>query len=814
MNEKLSLANKKQIKEYIDSCSIKVVKRIDINRNIIEYNDSLKKGREPKTKDVGDEEYTRAFLLTELVNKYGYSIEKITIEASYTMGRVPESRPVFLDLRVGDSNDDAYLFMELKSPDEYETEMENSINKQLFSISTHEAEHNHRAKYLVYYTIEITDEEVLDNCMIIDKDEYSTYEEWEQNRNYLNQIPSHYGKAIKKPFIKGSEKDLISNYSENAINSMAVKLHNVLWGGGSSSDNDIFTSLTNIILAKIEDEDNTGDGEEYKFQSLAFDNDEDEFESDEVLYDRINSLYKDALKNRMNISDQNVINESNVINKNKFSLKKLKYTVQSIEKYSFRSKDGAIINKDILGDFFEGIIRNDYKQSKGQFFTPLNIVNFMFYGVQADNLAISMINKQRSLPFMIDCSAGSGTFLIEYMKNLTQSIKDNREKIRRTPQINGKLLEWFPEYAENKWAQNYVYGTELNFDLGTAIKVNMILHGDGSANVFTGTQYGDGLLEFKKYKKRASDGTERDNNELEKENTSTVYDKKVNEHFDLIMTNPPFSIDLDDETKKTIDNNFVFADKKNSENLFIERYYQLLKPNGRMAVVLPESVFDTTENKYIRTFIYKYFKIKAIVSLPQTTFAFTNTKTSILFAQKKTIDEILEWNEVWKRYTNLYEKLKTRVENIQNVFIHDKNKAKYPSIKEMNDRDMKNCIIDFLDGIIEEDDKQLGLKDLLCKYDYELNDSKSGLLKIDKDTISIAGYCNSYFVLRRVLKELDYQVYMKEVEHVGYKNKKRQGKIILKPDINELYNSDENGKMILDDDSLLSDLRKLEWDGD
>jgi type I restriction enzyme M protein len=58
---------------------------------------------------------------------------------------------------------------------------------------------------------------------------------------------------------------------------------------------------------------------------------------------------------------------------------------------------------------------------------------------------------------------------------------------------------------------------------------------------------------------------------------------------------------------------------------------------------LPESVFDTTENKHIRLFIYKYFEIKAIVSLPQLTFQpFTSTKTSLLFARKKTEKEIEE----------------------------------------------------------------------------------------------------------------------------------------------------------------------------
>ena len=102
------------------------------------------------------------------------------------------------------------------------------------------------------------------------------------------------------------------------------------------------------------------------------------------------------------------------------------------------------------------------------------------------------------------------------------------------------------------------------------------------------------------------------------------------------MTNPPFSVELDNDTKKTVKKEFMFGEKKNSENLFIERWYQLLRENGRFAAVLPESVFDIADNKYIRLFLYKYFKIEAVVSLPQLAFApYTSTKTSILFAQKR-----------------------------------------------------------------------------------------------------------------------------------------------------------------------------------
>jgi len=140
-----------------------------------------------------------------------------------------------------------------------------------------------------------------------------------------------------------------------------------------------------------------------------------------------------------------------------------------------------------------------------------------------------------------------------------------------------------------------------------------------------------------------------------KKSDTTIYGKDqgeflVTENFDAVITNPPFSVTPIEDANERV-KHFLFGDKKNSENLFIERYYQLLRPGGRMGIVLPESVFDTTENKYIRLFIYKYFTVKAVVSLPQLTFEpFTSTKTSLLFAQKKTSDDIKIRNKLWKKY--------------------------------------------------------------------------------------------------------------------------------------------------------------------
>ncbi len=327
----------------------------------------------------------------------------------------------------------------------------------------------------------------------------------------------------------------------------------------------------------------------------------------------------------------------------------------------------------------------------------------------------------------------------------------------------------------------------------------MILHGDGSTNIFVK----DGLLPFKLYDKETAP------NFLKQYEPDNLYaDKEVNKQFDVIITNPPFSVDLDNETKKNVKKEFVFGDKKNSENLFIERWYQLLKPNGRFAAVLPESVFDTTENKYIRLFVYKYFKVKAIVSLPQVTFEpYTSTKTSLLFAQKKTTGEIEQWNELWSKYSNEWGLLKTRCEKEIEHFIKEKAISKKWAIAKETEEKRRNNLLRLLKDYLEEDDDKLPLKELVEKYQSEITE----LCKFDKDTKESFGFVNTWWVFGEVAKELNYSIFMAEVEHVGYKRTKRGEK----PMPNDLYRLNADGEVMVNDgikETALDFLRGVKWD--
>ncbi|CAI2162902.1 16638_t:CDS:2 [Funneliformis geosporum] len=139
-----------------------------------------------------------------------------------------------------------------------------------------------------------------------------------------------------------------------------------------------------------EDESETESGKEYVFQTKKA-------ESNEQLFERINNLYKKALNKRLNLTDQKKLKKSFVVDENK------------------RNSE----SKDILG-------------------------------LQLDKLAIEKVNNEQELPYLIDPAAGSGTFLIEYMKFITENLKIRfKDKLSDTEDIKNKHSEWFSDNREN-----------------------------------------------------------------------------------------------------------------------------------------------------------------------------------------------------------------------------------------------------------------------------------------------------------------------------------------------------------------------------
>lgn len=639
----------------------------------IVFNSEIKGAHKVKFEDEG---YVRALLVTRLVKEKGYPIEAIVLEEGYKVGSDAKQKNPFGDVYVKNKkNNSTFLFIECKEPGEYETKLGN-IETQLFNLaSLHQSEGKGQIKYLVYYSIDVTTLE--DKLIMIDYEKFKTYDKWKKSESKfdLNAIPEDYGVAKHAYYGRLNEqlnglKPLNKKLDGESFNKEKNRLHDELWGGGSSNYNDVLFVLMRLFTCKIYDELTTSPGEAYAFQINYLDGVQEPLM---MTFKRISVLYKDAqtyLLNQENKyeapdADDNYV--ATFIDLDKVSLNKIIEAVRILEGISLTGND---INEDILGDFFESIITNEFKQDKGQFFTHWMICLFIIEVLDIKGDIIRRIkaasnngrgvNLNEILPYVIDPSCGSGTFLLQLVKIVSSHYIDVKDNLKLNDFVADRVSNrWFILDENNKqkvnnWANEFVYGIEPNTDLATAAKLNMIFHGVKDAHIFTN----DGLASFGDY--NSINPVIQANNKLTQFKVQEFREKpnyEMNGKFSFLISNPPFSLIMN-YLNTTYRERFIYADKKNSENLFIERWWQLLEEGGKIGVILPDSVFDTTENKYIREFIYRYFKIDRIVSIDKTAFQpFTSTKVSILFATKKNKQEVEAYESIWKKYSKEYNAL-------------------------------------------------------------------------------------------------------------------------------------------------------------
>jgi type I restriction enzyme M protein len=796
-----------------------------------------------------DEECVRAYIVVRLVKELKYPADCLELEKGYTIGR-PTGKSAQLDIRILDKRNkkkpQTFMLIEAKRPDDYES-YTSLMEDQLFSPGNQE--HAAGVKYIVWYTLEFHNEETYrDKCIIVDFNKFTEHKAWvlagEPGHNL--DLPAEYGTVRKQKYVKGSNTDLRTDVTRDEMTKLQKDFHNQLWGGAKMGDTDVFNNLLKMFLAKIYDERNTAEGEAYKFQTELKDGSP---ETAEEILAKVNGIYQDALRHYFKYGED--IIQLNTINKEKFKQEKVAYVMERLEGISI------IENKfedDVLGVFFEAIVRTGFKQEKGQFFTHSNIVRFILYALRLDKWVIELINSASPrLPYIIDPACGSGTFLIEAMKLITFSVlHSNNAKLKKTGNVKDYVQEWFQPNSENKnihnrWAREFVYGIDDNDDLAMATKVNMILHGDGNANI----EKADGLADFEKY--------HRDRTQVKRADANHPYKWPRNEQFDCIISNPPFSLKEDPRTLANYATRFAYAEKKNSENLFIERWYQCLKEGGRMGVVLPDSVFDTNENLYIRTFLYRFFHIKAVISLPQISFQpYTPTKTSLLFAVKKTKKEVEKWDTAWRKAANEYGKIRqTNIikfvltnDRIRNGLIDVANRAEidwYPATNLFGAATLSSAIIKELRAAAAESpglNKRLErlldeLKEFLDEpklSSWTDGEKKAALATVaqllrDKLTPAVADlpfpelveaayddivesselnftedpkgnpYCNAWWCFAEVTsqKDFDYAIFFAEAEHVGYKRTTRHPEGIDQP--NDLFRTDEHGNVLINTDN-------------
>ena len=340
--------------------------------------------------------------------------------------------------------------------------------------------------------------------------------------------------------------------------------------------------------------------------------------------------------------------------------------------------------EDVKGIAFERFLGRTLRgENLGQFFTPRPVVDFM----------IRMVAPQAG-ETVCDPACGSGGFLIRFFSLVRDQILDGLraeyeayaaaveadaalspdEKAARLEAKNAEIRREADQNAvgSRMWtlANRCVYGTDANERAAQMAKMNMIMHGDGHG----GVHHHNGFL-----------------------NVNGIFE----ERFDLILTNPPFganveksavvtpgdvAMDADDEARYVRDYGADYAEaraaavasegkpigslfalgtnekgqllKQKTEVLFVERCLSLLKPGGRLGIVLPEGVLNNPSLQYVRDFCEDRARLLAVVSLPQETFLSTGAtvKASLVFVRMHTEAEKAAYDATYAKARKEVEK--------------------------------------------------------------------------------------------------------------------------------------------------------------
>ncbi len=677
--------------------------KLDVNSDFVEIDVSKRKItyklRNTYVANFDEEEFVRAYYVTKLITINGFRKDDLVVEEEHTFPIGRGKKDVSVDIIVY-KGDNPFIIFELKSPTSFDSEKYKSIKSQLYAISDNLTD-KENLNWLVYATIH-ADAQIEEDVITIDYKLYTSYKDWKKsNERSFYQIPDSTSRFAEN-LVKG--KATLKPLYKQSINKLKRRLHNTLWRGGTRGDNKVFFNLLKMIICKVYDEQETHSDESYIFQ-LKYSGDKIDYSATETT---IQELYQNTLRNKNYLDfSPTKLQELAKVEKGveiiELSAEEIAYVVSEFQNYAL-----TITDYDALAIFFETILREGYKQSVGSYFTHANLVTFLVYAVELDELSKKKIKQEETLPFIADVCAGSGTFLIEAMRTITKAVIQNKNQLTLNETIRRFIRTEFDDRLKvHPWAKDFIYGVDRNPHLLLTTKVNMIMHGDGHIHVYPD----DALNDFDQYDEMGI---------FSHQQNSDTYKGKVNERFDVILSNPPFSMKIDERAKERYGETFpILGGGQGSEVLFIERWYQLLKAKGRLAVVLPESIFDTTDNIDVRIFLYKYFWIKAIVSIPGTmkigAFApYTDTKTSLLLCQKKEPTEVKQWDTIWQ--TNLYKFLNLKKE-LQKYFGKSR-KLKQNTITQyqVEKETFVKLLKEYLDNWFSDYDTVLSVREIVDKY--------------------------------------------------------------------------------------------------
>jgi type I restriction enzyme M protein len=510
---------------------------------------------------------------------------------------------------------------------------------------------------------------------------------------------------------------------EDELTRRFKQAHNALWAGGELNPSEAFDELDKLIFCKIWDERKARKkGQPYDFQIFsepipknATEDEKKEIEKkiENELYKRVLALYDEGKK-----KDPEVFKDGIRLN-----AKKVKTVVGYLESVNLSETD-----LDSKGKAFETFMGSYFRGDFGQFFTPRNIVKFI-----VNVLPITHESK------VLDTSCGSGGFLLYALDKVRKEANEFYPDYETNPKAYNDHFRHWHDFAENN-----LFGIEINEQIARTAKMNMIIHDDGHTNVIAS----DGLL-----------------------SSDTIIEKTENKGFkyntfDFIITNPPFGSSIKQNEKAYLhqyglgNKDVSWLDTSNTkvkgrptqstEVLFIEQDYYFLKEGGFVAIVIPDGILTNSSMQYVRDQIEKWFRIVAVVSMPQTAFSHTGAgvKSSVLVLRK--------WSE------DRHEKIVKAEEALQEKI---KNEAKYEETIKAIEKEKKAIIKEhngFENTTGETEKKAIEKTDVFKAWKSSINEHYTDMINNLKTDLEEA-----YIKAKQEAME-DYPIFMAIAEDIGF----------------------------------------------
>ncbi|EAK4331266.1 restriction endonuclease [Campylobacter jejuni] len=650
------MITKDNLKQVLENLGFKnknenYVKTINNYTLLIDYkNQSINYPKEIKIHDKTTSNFSHPenFVVFECVHRLlekGYKAEHLELEPKWNLGR--DKKGGKADILVKDNENNPYLIIECKTTDSKNSEFIKEWNRmqedggQLFSYFQQEK----GVKYLCLYTSDFSDKLEYKNYIIqaYDNEEYLKEKELQNSYKKSNNNIELF-KTWKESYELQYFKQGIFEENVNAYKILEItptfdnlkelkeegKYHEfakILRKHNISGKENAFDKLVNIFLCKIYDETFNKNNLKFGYFGVMAD-------TYANMQDRLMWLYKEAMKEFLGEKITFVSNEDIEKDFKQLKIKTLKEVMQNyIKELKFYSNNdfaflevhnkelflkNALVLKEIvelfanykltqnstnqfLGNLFELFLQKGMKQDEGQFFTPIQICEFIMYSLPLQE----MLNKNSKALRVIDYACGAGHFLNTYANELKRYLTEDELK----------------EHYKN------IYGIEKEYRLSKVSKVSSAMYGQNEINIL----YADALASFELA----------NTNNLEGEKAKPQIESNS---FDLLIANPPYSVKgfletLSDKSKNTykLFNDDINIETNNSiECFFCERANQILNDNAKAAIILPSSILNKDSiYKNTREILFQNFDFIAIVELGNQTFGATGTNTIILFLRKK-----------------------------------------------------------------------------------------------------------------------------------------------------------------------------------